>query len=127
MVCFPGVVSSSLDLNFLQQGNSMPDKDQSWHLVKERHTWLYGMVGPAGARQWAGYHGVRLGSARGMGGPCAHSIRCPLPLLVYPKPGQTCSRFRDASGLECSVGLGIPQMESSALCPEARLIPAGTL
>lgn len=65
----------------------------------------------------------------GMGGPRAHSSRCPLPLLVYPKPGQAGIRFRDAPGQECSVGLGlgIPKMESSALCPEARLMPARTL
>lgn len=50
-----------------------------------------------------------------------------MPLLVHPKPGKTCSRFKDAHGLECSVGLGlgIPEVESNALCPEARLVSGG--
>lgn len=64
-----------------------------------------------------------------MGGPSAHSSRCLLPPLAHPKPGQTCSRFKDAPGLKCSVGRGlrIPKTESSALSLEARLMPEGTL
>lgn len=65
----------------------MPDKDKSWHLVKERHTWLYGMVGSAGARQWAGYHGVRLGSARGDG-------RTPCPQLQLSLASLSVSQAR---------------------------------
>lgn len=38
------------------------------------------------------------------------------PLLVYPKLGQTCNRFKDAPGLNCNVDLGLGFPKIRALC-----------